>query len=155
MTNWTLKSVIAPCLLAGIFLSVAGGAAAHPVDRVVPESGKKFPLKSSPGDKLTLDRFAGSADHIEICLKAKNGITWRKTMHIYAGPDRIIKTLETVDSRTSDCTKIRTDEFAPRHARFELVKAGMFGVNTETLYSGRFNVHAYDGMGFTINWLKD
>lgn len=154
MNNLSFKSFISAFLLTGAIATITPGSAlAHPVDRVTPDTGISYPLKS--GDKLTLDRFAGTRDHIEICLKAKNGITWRKTVHIYAGPDRIIKTLETVDSKTSDCTKIRTDEFAPRHARFEFVKAGMFGVNTETLDVGRFNVHAYDGMGMNLNWVQD
>lgn len=155
MTKWSFKSLFAPCLFAGSMTAFGTVASAHPVDPVKPQKGINYSLKSSPGDELTLDRFTGSPGHIEFCLQAGPGITWRKTMHIYAGPDRMIKTLETIDSKTTDCTKIRTDEFAPRHARFTLVKAGMFGVNTETLHVGRFNVHAYDGMGFTLNWLKD
>lgn len=150
------KITFAKTLVAiGVIVLSAGTLQAHPVNKVTPTSKSLAYKSQSPHDILTLDRYVGSAGNIEICLQAKNGITWRKVMHIYAGPKRLIKTLKTQDNTTRDCTKIQTAEFAPKYARFTLVKAGFGGVNTETLHTGRFNVHKYDGMGFTINWIKD
>lgn len=150
------KMTVAATLTAiGIAAFSTGTLQAHTAaDRVKPVKSLAYKSQSA-GDTLTLDRYQGSPNTIEICLQLKNGLTWRKSMYIYAGPQRMIKKLSVQDHNTRDCTKIQTSEFAPKYARFELTKAGFGGVDTGVIHTGKFSVYAYDGMGFTINWEKD
>ena len=149
------KAFAATLTAIGIATFSMGTLQAHTAsDRVGPATSISYKSQSA-SDTLTLDRHRGSQGNIEICLQTKNKVSWKKNLYIYAGPKRMIKKLTVEGTNNRDCTKLQTAEFAPKHARFTLTKAGVGGYETHVIHTGNFSVYAYDGMGFTVNWEKD
>lgn len=156
-TSNNLKKITFAAALTAISvatLSMSTLQAHTAADRVKPATSI-FYKSQSASDTFTLDKQRGSQGNIEICLQTKNKVTWKKNLYIYAGPERMIKKLTVEGANDRDCTQIQTAEFAPKHARFTLTKAGVGGFETPVIHTGNFSVFAYDGMGFTVNWEKD
>ena len=138
-------------VLTGLSATVAG---AHDV-RVVANQSLSFKSGLDATDKLTLIRGPGTPGKVTICLAAGSGVSWWKTLEVFAGPDRRLGRLETKDNnRGPNCLSYDTNEFAPKYARFELKKAKALGVPSGGKMH-RFSPWAYNGKTFTVRWDKD
>lgn len=154
MTKTTTRAFIAALAMAGLALSMAP-ASAHDVD-VVKDGSLSFKSGLDDDvDRLTLIRGPGTPGKVTICLAAGPNVTWWKTLEVFAGPDRRLGKLEVKDANKGpNCLSYDTTEFAPKHARFELVKAKGLGVPSGASVK-RFSPWAYDGKSFTVRWDAD